>query len=179
MFHKCSIDVKKTHYMWQIVHSYILRRLYTHPSPWCGDHTVLWGRWVSMEHRRGPAWPHGQELVTPGREVTASFPPTLRRGWQEAATSPQPGLRWTLPRGQWLEPCLSTAGWNVESLICLSVNELLSETGRLGGQSPRTLYSTWKRIQRFPGKRVPGFLRSTVSTWIELVLGTWFWIGKS
>lgn len=122
-YKKLLYTFKKTHCVWQIVRSHIwtdVRRLYM--QPWCRADA---GTTLSCE-AGGSAWSTGEVLPGPVdrkrwcqvEREQPSFPSTLSSS-QEATTPPQLGLKWTLLLGQWLEPCLSTARWNLESRIYL------------------------------------------------------------
>lgn len=141
---------------------------------WYRTH-VLWGvRWVSMENRR-PCLGLGQGASDTGRTVQPSLPSILRRCCQEPA--PLPLLRhkctllWGLPLTL-LEPCLSTAGWNLESHLPLSFYmwEASLQASVLGHAV------ALKKNSKVPWKPVPGFLRSGVCTWIIWYWGPEFWL---
>lgn len=132
-------------YVWKIVSSYVLTKW------WGSTSTPLWnqwlvrstlgGRWVSLEEER-PCLAWEEELAAHNSGHPPPLPPWGRGARRWSPTWAQASV--DLPRGltQWLEPRLSAAQWNLESLIYLLVNQFLCVRSKPVGQCPCTCCST-------------------------------------
>lgn len=139
-----------------------------HPSyTWCRDQCpvrrwTLGVRWVSM----------GNEKLCLGLGARSQWhrhghSPSLFQRWSQEPPHPCSGKSelafwarlWHTPGS-----CLSIARWNLESHLPLQISFHVWEANLWASVLDQTI--ALKIIPRFPGKPVPGFLCSRVSTWI-------------